>query len=114
MHQVQTALAGIDGVRLVSFTVDPARDTPAVLAAYASHFEARPGIWYLSHRPKDALHHTEPRRFHAGRRRRQPGTFHALRAGRPAVANPRLLSHLGSGRDSAMIADAKGLLRERN
>ena len=47
MHEVQTALAGNDAVRLVSFTVDPARDTPPVLAAYAQHFEAIPGKWFF-------------------------------------------------------------------
>jgi protein SCO1/2 len=47
MHQVQTALAGDAGVRFVSFTVDPARDTPPVLAAYARHFEAAPGKWFF-------------------------------------------------------------------
>jgi protein SCO1 len=47
MHQVQTALAGNDAVRFVSFTVDPARDTPPVLAAYAQHFEAAPGKWFF-------------------------------------------------------------------
>jgi len=47
MHQVQTALAGDDSVRFVSFTVDPARDTPPVLAAYAQHFEASPGKWFF-------------------------------------------------------------------
>jgi len=47
MHQVQTALAGTEAVRFVSFTVDPARDTPPVLAAYARHFEADPGKWYF-------------------------------------------------------------------
>jgi protein SCO1 len=47
MHQVQTALAGSDAVRFVSFTVDPARDTPPVLAAYAQHFEADPEKWYF-------------------------------------------------------------------
>jgi protein SCO1/2 len=47
MHQVQTALAGNDAVRFVSFTVDPARDTPPVLAAYAQHFEATPGKWFF-------------------------------------------------------------------
>ena len=45
MHQVQAALADQDGVRFVSFTVDPARDTPPVLAEYARHFEATPGKW---------------------------------------------------------------------
>ena len=47
MHQVQAALDGNDDVRFVSFTVDPARDTPPVLAAYAQHFEADPGKWYF-------------------------------------------------------------------
>jgi protein SCO1 len=47
MHQVQTALASDDTVRFVSFTVDPARDTPPVLAAYAQHFEATPGKWFF-------------------------------------------------------------------
>lgn len=47
MHQVQSALAGESGVRFVSFTVDPARDTPPVLAAYAQHFEAIPGKWFF-------------------------------------------------------------------
>ena len=47
MHQVQTALAGESDVRFVSFTVDPARDTPPVLAAYAEHFEAAPGRWFF-------------------------------------------------------------------
>ncbi len=47
MHQVQTALAGDDGARFVSFTVDPVRDTPAVLTAYSKHFEADPSKWYF-------------------------------------------------------------------
>jgi len=47
LHQVQAALDGNDAVRFVSFTVDPARDTPPVLAAYAQHFEAAPGKWYF-------------------------------------------------------------------
>src|ERR1700683_4634501 len=36
MHEVQTSLSGIEGVRLVSFTIDPENDTPPVLAAYAA------------------------------------------------------------------------------
>ncbi len=46
MHQVENALDGT-GVRLVSFTVDPAHDTPAVLAEYGGHFGAKPGVWYF-------------------------------------------------------------------
>ena len=45
MRQVQTATADLPDVRLVSFTVDPAHDTPSVLATYAQHFLAQPGRW---------------------------------------------------------------------
>jgi protein SCO1/2 len=34
-------------LKLVSFTVDPAHDTPPVLAKYASHFKADPERWYF-------------------------------------------------------------------
>lgn len=43
MRRIQQATGR--GVRLVSFSVDPARDTPAVLAAYARRFGALPGRW---------------------------------------------------------------------
>lgn len=47
MRQIQTALAGVEAVRMVSFTVDPKRDTPEVLAAYARRFQAQPGRWFF-------------------------------------------------------------------
>jgi len=66
MHQVQTGLAGVNNVRLVSFTVDPERDTPPVLAAYASRFEAQPGIWFFLTGSQDALHHLSRNAFLLG------------------------------------------------
>ena len=47
MRQIQSATAGLSDVRLVSFTVDPAHDTPPVLAEYAKHFLAQAGRWYF-------------------------------------------------------------------
>lgn len=41
MRQIQNASA----VHLVSFTVDPAHDTPEVLAAYAKRWQADPARW---------------------------------------------------------------------
>lgn len=39
-------------IRLVSITVDPERDTPAVLRRYAEHFSADPDLWlFLTGRP---------------------------------------------------------------
>ena len=47
MHSVQKQTADLPDVKLVSFTVDPQRDTPTVLAAYAQRFRAEPGRWAL-------------------------------------------------------------------
>ncbi len=43
-QSLQKATDGSE-VRLVSFTVDPQRDTPAVLKAYAQRFNAQQGRW---------------------------------------------------------------------
>ena len=45
MHGIQESTAATPEVKLVSFTVDPANDTPAVLAEYAKHFKADPARW---------------------------------------------------------------------
>jgi cytochrome oxidase Cu insertion factor (SCO1/SenC/PrrC family) len=44
MQKLQGLVAGSD-VRLVTYTVDPQYDTPAVLAEYARRFEADPERW---------------------------------------------------------------------
>jgi cytochrome oxidase Cu insertion factor (SCO1/SenC/PrrC family) len=43
--QRRIGLEGAPDVRFVSFTVDPAADTPEVLAAYAAQFGASPSHW---------------------------------------------------------------------
>lgn len=45
MHRIQESTSSSPSVRLVSFTVDPAHDTPPVLAEYAKHFKADPARW---------------------------------------------------------------------
>lgn len=44
------------GVRLVSFTVDPARDTPEVLARYAGHYDADPENWLFLTGDRDRIY----------------------------------------------------------
>ena len=44
MSELQTPLAKTD-VHLVSFTVDPVKDTPQVLRSYAEMLQAEPGRW---------------------------------------------------------------------
>ena len=43
-------------VSLVSFTVDPARDTPEALAAYARRYAAQPGRWRFLTGKAETLH----------------------------------------------------------
>jgi len=64
MRQVQTATAGLPDVRLVSFTVDPARDTPPVLAEYSKHFLAQPGRWFFLTGAQDRLNDLGLNAFH--------------------------------------------------
>ena len=47
MRGVGNALRDVKDLRLLSFTVDPARDTPAVLAKYAERYQAEPGVWFF-------------------------------------------------------------------
>lgn len=46
MSETQKPLRDTD-VKLVSFSVDPDRDTPAVLRDYASRLHAQPGRWHF-------------------------------------------------------------------
>ncbi len=57
MRQVQKASLMIPGVQLVSFTVDPEHDTPAVLAQYAGRYQADPNLWHFVTGPREELDH---------------------------------------------------------
>jgi protein SCO1/2 len=55
MREVQDAVSKIPDIRLVSFTVDPAEDTPPVLAAYAKTHGASESMWYFLTGPVPTL-----------------------------------------------------------
>jgi protein SCO1 len=59
MREVQDAVLKVppvrDNVRFVSFTVDPANDTPPVLTAYAKTHGASPSLWYFLTGPVPTL-----------------------------------------------------------
>ena len=61
MARLQHDLADVADLRLVSFTVDPEYDTPAILSAYAARFQADPARWlFLTGEPNlvyDLLRH---------------------------------------------------------
>ena len=53
MHRIQERLASEPAIRFVSFSVDPSRDTPAALTAYATRFHAAPERWtFLTGNPQ--------------------------------------------------------------
>jgi protein SCO1/2 len=47
MHRVQKETASESKIRLLSFTVDPARDTPPVLAEFASKYQPDAARWFF-------------------------------------------------------------------
>jgi protein SCO1/2 len=66
MKQIRDAMRDIPDLRLVSFTIDPKRDTPEVLAAYGKRFSADPQSWFLLTGPQDKLHHLSRNIFMLG------------------------------------------------
>jgi protein SCO1/2 len=56
MAKVQKATANDPHVQLVTFTVDPQNDTPAVLAAYADKLGADPNRWWFLTGPEKPLY----------------------------------------------------------
>jgi len=55
MGELQKPLRDSD-VKLVSFSVDPQRDTPAVLQEYASKLNAQPGRWHFLTGDKETIY----------------------------------------------------------
>ncbi|WP_321472663.1 SCO family protein [uncultured Paludibaculum sp.] len=66
MHKLQEQTKEFTDVELVSFTVDPATDTPEVLSAYAKQFKADPEHWTFLTGPADALNALSYDTFHLG------------------------------------------------
>lgn len=56
MARLQKLIADQPSVRLVSVSVDPDRDTPSALAAYAGKFGADPDRWLFLTGEKQAIH----------------------------------------------------------
>ncbi len=66
MREVQDAIIKMPDVKLVSFTVDPARDTPEVLAVYAKQHRASPEHWYFLTGSPDTLQRLDRDTFKLG------------------------------------------------
>jgi protein SCO1 len=66
MAQMQSELAHMADVRLVSISVDPDRDTPAVLSEYAERFNADPARWLFLTGDKRAIYRLVGEGFRLG------------------------------------------------
>lgn len=114
MHQVQSALASEPGVRFVSFTVDPAHDTPPVLAAYAKHFEADPAKWFFLTGAVASLNHLS---YDVFRLNRVDGSLEHSTRFVLVDGESRIRGFYSTSDQDAipsLIADARRLLRERS
>ena len=66
MHQLQKKVVDDQDVRLVSISVDPDRDTPAVMAAYAKNFQAPMADWFFLTGDRATIHLLAHDVFHVG------------------------------------------------
>jgi len=66
MKELQTEFSSKTGLRLVSITVDPERDTPKVLVEYANRFSANPERWLFLTGAKEAIYHLAQEGFRLG------------------------------------------------
>lgn len=64
LAQLQRSLAPSGPVRLVSFTVDPDHDTPAVLTEYADRFGASAERWWFLTGKKESIYTMATQGFH--------------------------------------------------
>ncbi len=56
MQRLQKDLSELESLRLVSFSVDPERDTPEVLRAYGERYDADPQRWLFLTGPMDRMY----------------------------------------------------------
>lgn len=63
MAELQNFVASAPNVRLVSFSVDPERDSPRILKAYGKTYGAKPGLWHFITGNEKAIHELATKGF---------------------------------------------------
>jgi protein SCO1 len=66
LAELQAQTAGFRNFRIVSITVDPSRDTPEALAAYARRYQADPERWFFLTGRKDLIGNLMSEAFYLG------------------------------------------------
>jgi protein SCO1 len=113
MRQVQDAVSKMPDVRLVSFSIDPANDTPPVLAAYAKTHGASSSIWYFLTGPVATLQMLDRDAFKLGN---IDGTMQHSTRFVLVDRQGRIRGYYDTSESSAIpkvIADIAALARER-
>jgi protein SCO1/2 len=66
MHRIEKRLRGENDVRLVSISVDPARDTPAALTTFAKRYGGPTDHWIFLTGTPETVHKIAYTTFHVG------------------------------------------------
>jgi protein SCO1/2 len=103
MAGLQERLPPGGAIRLVSFTVDPEHDTPAVLARYAARLGARPELWTFLTGPPERVQGTVRDGFEARVRREEAAERGAIAAEGYAMLHT----------DELVLVDGRGRIRGR-
>ncbi len=88
MAQLQDTFAGLPGVRLVTFTVDPAHDDPKELSEYARRYGADPQRWLFLTGSADRIYELVNKQFHV---LAKPNEGEDRKPGAEVMHDPRLV-----------------------
>ncbi len=113
MREVQDALLQVPDVRLVSFTIDPANDTPPVLTDYAKMHGASPEMWFFLTGPVPTLQMLDRDAFKLGN---IDGTLQHSTRFVLVDRQGRIRAYYDTSEPSAIqkvISDVRALARER-
>lgn len=123
MAKLQEALKSVPDVTLVSFSVDPGRDTPAVLTEYARKFGANPTRWLFFTGDKAKIYELANRHFLVSALEntgpdRQPDEDSIIHSTMFVLVDrqARIRGHYDgtdTNRVQALVRDAQLLLREK-
>jgi len=112
MAELQKEVADLPDVRLVSLTLDPARDTPAVLKEYADRFHADGQRWFFLTGPEDVLKKVVQEGFLTAQQS-APDSDQIIHGTRVALVDRRgVIRGFLSGTDGDLAARAAVRLRE--
>lgn len=96
LARLEKSLAGRQGIRMVSFSVDPERDTPAKLAEYAAGYGAKPERWLFLTGDKQRIRRLSIEGFHLAVN--DPSPEEVARGAEAVLHSTRLVLVDGGGR----------------